>query len=91
ILEAMFLGLPVVASATGGVCEVLTDGWNGILAKPHDDLSLATGCLRIISDPSVTAKLKTNAGREIRKYESMRIMASLLFLYGEVLHRYAAG
>lgn len=41
ILEAMFYGIPVVATSVGGVPEVITHNINGLLVTPNDPASLA--------------------------------------------------
>ncbi|HLC32915.1 MAG TPA: glycosyltransferase family 4 protein [Candidatus Nanoarchaeia archaeon] len=42
VLEAGSLGLPVIATDVGGTCEIIDDGVNGYLAKPHDANALRT-------------------------------------------------
>jgi glycosyltransferase involved in cell wall biosynthesis len=60
-LEAMAAGLPVVASATGGVPEVVDDGRTGVLVPPGrlDDLTAAIAGL--IDDPKSRGALGGNA------------------------------
>lgn len=41
LVEAMSTGLPVLATATGGVPEIITDGWNGWLLDGTDPQSIA--------------------------------------------------
>jgi glycosyltransferase involved in cell wall biosynthesis len=48
ILEAMAAGLPVVASAVGGVPELVGDA--GILVAPNDEEALAAALARLLSD-----------------------------------------
>jgi glycosyltransferase involved in cell wall biosynthesis len=40
--EAAALGVPTIASAVGGLPEVVTDGWNGWLVPPDDRKALAS-------------------------------------------------
>jgi glycosyltransferase involved in cell wall biosynthesis len=47
-LEAMASGTPVFASATGSILEVVGDA--GLLVDPHDDVALAEGLERILTD-----------------------------------------
>ncbi|HID96146.1 MAG TPA: glycosyltransferase [Candidatus Latescibacteria bacterium] len=57
ILEAMAAGLPVVATSTGGVPELVKDGDNGILVPPQNPKALAEGILRILNNPSLAMRL----------------------------------
>ncbi len=63
ILEAMAAGLPVVATAVGGVPEAIADGVNGILVPPRNPRQLAQGIVRMLVDPDM-AKAMGKAGRQ---------------------------
>jgi glycosyltransferase involved in cell wall biosynthesis len=62
ILEAMARRRPVVASAVGGIPEVLTDGLDGLLVSPADPVALAEACIRLACSPAERARLG-EAGR----------------------------
>jgi glycosyltransferase involved in cell wall biosynthesis len=62
ILEAMAHRRPVVASAVGGIPEVLTDGLDGILVPPADPAALAEACVRLASSSELRRQLG-EAGR----------------------------
>ena len=51
-MEAMALGKPVVATAVGGVPEVVADGQTGILVQPGDPAGLAAAVVEVLSDPA---------------------------------------
>lgn len=50
ILEAMALSRPVVASAVGGIPEMIDHGRTGLLVPPHDPYSLADALIRLLTD-----------------------------------------
>jgi len=50
VVEAMAVGLPVVATQNGGPRETTDEGRAGILADPHDPGDIARGLLRLLSD-----------------------------------------
>jgi len=56
-LEAMSVGRPVVATATGGSAEYLLDGHNALIVPPGDPAALAAATRRLAGDPSLRARL----------------------------------
>ena len=56
-LEAMALGLPVIAAASGGTPEAVEDGRTGLLVPPRDPAALCAAMLRLAGDPRRTASL----------------------------------
>ena len=50
-LEAMATGRPVVASAVGGLMELVVDGSTGILVPPGDSAALRDGIRQLLADP----------------------------------------
>jgi glycosyltransferase involved in cell wall biosynthesis len=62
LLEAMALGLPVVASAVGGNPELVIDGRTGFLAPPRDARAWAERLSRLLGDPALADRLG-HAGR----------------------------
>lgn len=57
ILEAMASGLPVIASRSGGITDIIRDGENGLLAEERNEKQLAALINRLISDPGLVRKL----------------------------------
>lgn len=66
ILEAMAAGLPIVATAVGGVPEIVRDRHSGLLIPPADPERLAEAIVRLLSDAELAAKLAANAREEVR-------------------------
>jgi glycosyltransferase involved in cell wall biosynthesis len=63
LLEAMSWGLPVIATAVGGVPEMITHEVNGLLVEPGDIAGLAAAISRLMSDAGLRARLG-DAARE---------------------------
>lgn len=61
IIEAMAAGKPVVATNTGGIPEIITDGQNGLLVPTADAISLANALARIIENPENTRRFVAEA------------------------------
>ena len=57
ILEAMASGLPVIASNSGGITDIITDGENGLLAQERDSRQIASHIDRLIHSPALSEKL----------------------------------
>jgi len=71
ILEAMAVGLPVIAPDSGGTREIIKDAYNGYLFKIGDEEDLADKLSRFFSlDPTQISGLKSNCRREAeQKYD----------------------
>lgn len=60
-LEAMCMGLPVVATNVGGIPTIISHGENGLLVHPHAPIALRGAIADVLSNPDRTARLR-NAG-----------------------------
>lgn len=66
-LEAMALGIPVVAFASGGTREIIKDGYNGFMVKEINFKSLAQKIKSIIKNKRKLKKISQNAKKHILK------------------------
>jgi len=71
LLEAMAAGLPVIATAVGGLPEVVTDGVNGLLIPPRDPEALARALDRLLADPDFARRLGEQARAEVEAHYSL--------------------
>ena len=85
ILEAMAAGVPVVASAVGGVLEAVSDGVSGLLAPPGDAATLTRHLRRLLLEPQTAARIGAAARETARlRYSPERSLAALEELYAQV-------
>jgi 2-deoxystreptamine N-acetyl-D-glucosaminyltransferase/2-deoxystreptamine glucosyltransferase len=86
VLEAMMSGLPVVASATGGVPEVVRDGETGVLVPPGDAAALARA-LRDLAADRVRRDRLASAARAyaLAELRADRSLDELFELYDDLL------
>ncbi len=67
ILEAMACGTPVVASNVGGIPEIITNGYDGILVKPGSPDTLANAITNILQDKSLYDQISKREKQTITK------------------------
>lgn len=66
LVEAAEYGLPLVASAVGGIVDVVEDDVTGIAVPPADPQALAAALRRIAEDPALATRLAENARAHVR-------------------------
>ena len=81
ILEAMSLGKPVIASAVGGIPEIIENKYNGLLVSPNNPKSLADAIVRLLSDPDLSELLGKNARNTVMAKFSMERMRNETYEY----------
>jgi glycosyltransferase involved in cell wall biosynthesis len=84
MLEAMATGVPVVATAVGGIPEVVTDGVDGLLVPAGDPSALATAIGKILDDDALAADLATAGRTRAASFGLDRVVARTEALYAEV-------
>jgi glycosyltransferase involved in cell wall biosynthesis len=85
VLEAMAAGVPVVASAVGGVLEAVTDGVSGLLTAPGDAATLARQLRRLLLEPQTAVRIGAAARETARlRFSPERSLARLEEVYAEV-------
>ncbi len=82
LLEAMASEVPVIASRTGGVPEVVSDGKDGILVKPGDETELSEALTRLLMNENERSEMG-RAGRKktLKDYDWQVIGGKIEELY----------
>ena len=68
LAEAQASGLPVVASAIGGIPECMRDGESGLLVPPRDSEALASSILWLADHPEVLGSMGRAGRAQVEKY-----------------------
>jgi glycosyltransferase involved in cell wall biosynthesis/phosphoheptose isomerase len=85
-LEAMACGVPVIASAVGGMIDSVVDGETGIHVPPRDPERLAEATIELLADPERRrAYGLAGAKRARRLYDWRRIGGQMLEAYDEAI------
>lgn len=82
LLEAMAAKKPVIATAVGGIPEVISDGHNGILVPSNDSEALAREILHLINNQELRKELAINGFQTVQeKYSMQSVTDSIEKLY----------
>jgi len=86
LLEAMAYDLPVVATAVGGMPELVQDGVESLLVPP-DPEAIAAALERLLGDPALRRRLAVAAGAHARELGPAVIATRLARIYEDLLGR----
>ncbi|MFQ5815303.1 MAG: glycosyltransferase family 4 protein [Candidatus Hydrothermarchaeaceae archaeon] len=87
LLEAMHMGVPVVASDTGGIPEVVEDRENGILVERGNPEALGTGIITALTDVALREKLVRNGRETVKRFSWEKASSEVDSIYDEVSER----
>lgn len=85
LLEAAQAGIPIVASHTGGIPELIDDKTEGLLVKPGDILGLTIALSDILQNPALAAKLTANAAHKAGQYTLQKMAQETTSFYEQFL------
>jgi glycosyltransferase involved in cell wall biosynthesis len=88
LVEAMLAEVPVVATAVGGMSEVVVDGVTGTIVHDHDPAAVAAAADALLRDPD-RRRAMGQAGRRValERFSAPAMARSFAALYGRVLER----
>lgn len=88
ILEAMFMGKPVVATDVGGVPEIVDDGVSGFVVPPNDPKGLADAVCRLLGDETLRSKMGRDGKRAfLDKFKPEAYLENVMKVYRDLLNK----
>lgn len=81
LLEAMAAGLPIVATAVGGVPEIVTTEREALLVRKNDPVALANAMERLLNDASLRKKISAAAQTTALAYSPEAYCEAIFSLY----------
>ena len=87
-LEAMACGVPVIASDSGGIPEVISHGKSGLLNSVVDTCQMTKNALKLLSNDSLLESFKTNAYQQAMKFDIEVILPKYESLYEKCIKDY---
>ncbi len=86
ILEAQACGVAVIATDVGGVSEIITDNFNGVLCKPKDIENIAEKLIYLIENPGVAEFLAKNALERLEtKFSCSNLISKTCAIYKNLM------
>jgi glycosyltransferase involved in cell wall biosynthesis len=73
-LEALAMGVPVVASRVDGIGEILADGKDGLLIPPEAKEFFVAGVIRLLEDRALARRLARAGQKKVRRHFSAEAM-----------------
>lgn len=77
VVEALAVGTPVIATAVGGIPEVVHDGVNGLLVQPASPAALGKAIERFFSDDELRARLAAAAAPSVAHLSEERLLGEV--------------
>ncbi len=87
-LEAAAAGKPIVATATGGLRDIVVDGETGLLVSPEDREALAAALQKLISDADLRERLGAAAKQQAAKFSPVSIVPQFEQAYELALEKH---
>lgn len=84
IAQAQCAGVPVIATAVGGVPEMIADGESGLLTAPGDAEALRTAIAQVADDPALRRRLEAGGRAAARRYDANAIVAATFDVYRRI-------
>ena len=86
LIEALAVGLPVIATSVGGIPEVVQDGENGLLCEPDNTEALAQAMTCLAEDVELRRRLSVGAWKSAMEFDTVTVLSEYIKICGIPLH-----
>ncbi len=87
LLEAQYMGIPVVSTLAGGIPEVVRDGETGILVPPRDPEALSGAVIKLLKDKTKMAGFSLAGKKWVQNFLPERMVEGTLAVYRELVDK----
>jgi len=84
LLEAMAYGMAVIATAVGGIPELVEDDGDGVLVPAEDPAALVSALGRLLADPALRRRLGQAARQRVARLDAVEVAGRLEAIYAEL-------
>jgi len=85
LIEALTLGVPVVATKVGGNAELIDDGVNGVLVPAKDLGALVAACTKVLTDTTFAEELSREAVSSMERFTTTRMITDTKALFETIV------
>ncbi len=85
IIDAMYCRVPIVATAAGGIPELVQGGETGLLSPIEDANNLATNAIKMLSDRSLAEHMTTQAYKSASNFSYLKTAQKTAKIYDRVI------
>lgn len=87
ILEAMYAGLPIVATRVGGIPGIIKNGINGFLVPANDPELLYEKCLQLLKDDKMRKEMRDTNKKTAKDYTWRKVALATYNLYQKLMEK----
>lgn len=81
LLEAMAMGVPVIASKVGGIPEIVKENETGILVRSKNSSEIAEAIIKLLSEQEILDRMKVKSREEVRRFSVEEMVRKYENLY----------
>lgn len=81
VMEAMSVGLPVIATDIGGLPDIVSDEETGLLVPPGDEVALQRAIERLVADPDLRMRMGEAGKRKVTHFFASTVVQRIEQLY----------